>query len=63
MNQIMEAHQELLGDMELIIDTICHPAYEIFSEEVKEAVTKERNRLEMLLEVLEEDPLYEKVSL
>tara|TARA_R110000796_G_scaffold232130_2_gene350300 strand:+ start:365 stop:556 length:192 start_codon:yes stop_codon:yes gene_type:complete len=63
MNQIMEAHQELLGDLELIIDTLCHPAYETFSEEVKESITKERNRLEMLLEVLEEDEEYKKVSL
>jgi hypothetical protein len=30
---------------------------------MKEELTKERNRLEMLLEVLEEDPLYERVVL
>lgn len=63
MNLIMGAHKELTEDLELIIETIVHPDYEELSEEVRDAVMKERNRLEMLLEVLEEDSEYERVSL
>ncbi len=63
MNLIMDAHKELTEDLELIIETIVHPDYEELSEEVRDAVMKERNRLEMLLEVLEEDSEYERASL
>jgi len=63
MNLIMDAHKELTEDLELIIETIVHPDYEELSEEVRDAVMKERNRLEMLLEVLEEDSEYERDSL
>ena len=59
----MDAHKELTEDLELIIETIVHPDYEELSEEVRDAVMKERNRLEMLLEVLEEDSEYERDSL
>jgi len=63
MNLIMDAHKELTEDLELIIETIVHPDYEELSEEVRDVVMKERNRLEMLLEVLEEDSEYERDSL
>ena len=63
MNLIMDTHKELTEDLELIIETIVHPDYEELSEEVRDAVMKERNRLEMLLEVLEEDSEYERASL
>lgn len=63
MNLVMEVHKELSDELEFIIETIVHPAYETLSDDVKDVVMKDRNRLEMLLEVLEEDSDYERVSL
>jgi hypothetical protein len=62
MNDIMTAHKELSDELQDLFEIIIHPDYETASPEyVKEAVIKERNRLEMLLEVLEEDPAYKRV--
>jgi hypothetical protein len=63
MNIVMEVHKELSHDMESVIETISHPAFETMSDDVRAAVVKEFNRLEMLLELLEEDPLYERTVL
>ena len=63
MTELMEAHRELSEELELILETLIHPDYLELPEYMKEELTKERNRLEMLLEVLEEDPLYERVVL
>jgi len=61
MNDIMTAHKELSDELQDLFEMIIHPDYETDPEYVKEAVIKERNRLEMLLEVLEEDPAYKRV--
>jgi len=63
MSELLEAHRELSEELEFILETLIHPDYLELPEYMKEELTKERNRLEMLLEVLEEDPLYERPSL
>lgn len=63
MNLIMNAHEQLSEELEVILDTIIHPDYGDLPEYMRDAIMKDRNRLEMLLEVLEEDPLYERPSL
>jgi hypothetical protein len=61
MNDIMTAHKELSDEIQDLFDAITHPDYEDLPDYVKDAVTKDRNRLEMLLEVLEEDSSYKRV--
>ena len=63
MNLIMNAHEQLSEELEVILDTIIHPDYGDLPEYMRDDIMKDRNRLEMLLEVLEEDPLYERPSL
>jgi hypothetical protein len=59
MTELMEAHKQLSEELETILDAIINPEYGDLPEYLRDAIMKDRNRLEMLLEVLEEDPLYE----
>jgi len=63
MNEIMEAHNELTKDLERVLYVMEDDNYEELPDYLKEPLVKNRNRLEMLLEVLEEDPLYERIVL
>jgi len=63
MNEIMEAHDELTKDLERVLYVMEDDNYEELPDYLKEPLAKNRNRLEMLLEVLEEDPLYERTVL
>ena len=53
MNLIMNAHEHLSEELEVILDTIIHPDYVDLPEYMRDAIMKDRNRLEMLLEVRE----------
>jgi len=63
MNDIMVAHKQLSDEMEIVLETIIQPDYEDLPDWLKDSYMKERKRLEMLLEVLEEDSEYQRVSL
>ena len=54
-NPIYEAHQELTEELEPLLTLISDPKFEELPDYMTEKVFKERDRLEMLLEVLEED--------
>ncbi len=63
MNEIMEAHDELTKDLERVLYVIESDSYEELPDCLKEPLIKNRNRLEMLLEVLEEDSDFERTIL
>ena len=54
-NPIYELHQELTQELEPLLTLISDPKFEELPDYMTEKVFKERDRLEMLLEVLEED--------
>ena len=54
-NPIYEAPQELTEELEPLLTLISDPKFEELPDYMTEKVFKERDRLEMLLEVLEED--------
>ena len=60
MNDIMKAHEELSKELEPILLLINDDDAESMPDYLMERLEKERNRLEMLLEVLEEDSDFER---
>lgn len=63
MNDIMKAHEELSKELEPILLLINDDDAESMPDYLMERLEKERNRLEMLLEVLEEDSDFERTML
>lgn len=63
MNDIMKAHIELSKELEPILLLINDDDAESMPDYLMEKLEKERNRLEMLLEVLEEDSDFERTIL
>lgn len=63
MNDIMKAHEELSKELEPILLLINDDDAESMPDYLMERLEKERNRLEMLLEVLEEDSDFERTIL
>lgn len=60
MNDIMKAHKELSKELEPVLLLINDDDAESMPDYLMERLEKERNRLEMLLEVLEEDSDFER---
>ena len=63
MNDIMKAHEELSKELEPILLLINDDDAESMPDYLMERLERERNRLEMLLEVLEEDSDFERTIL